>query len=120
MESRLLNYSKLIFQDQYTKKSDLHSFIYDQIHAGNSKHDVKRQYKNQIIESRKLGRNIGEYIAKLKGQKDNIVPEVNYINWIKYNCNGYIVKKLEPQLINIMGKWQNGEWLHVPYSDYLG
>jgi hypothetical protein len=119
MESRLLNYSKLIFQDQYTKKSDIHSFIYDQISAGNSKHNVKRQYKNQIIDRRKLGRNIGEYIAKLKGQKDNIVPEVNYINWIKYNCNSYLVKKLEPQLINITDKWQSGEWLHIPYADYL-
>jgi hypothetical protein len=119
MEARLAKYNTLIF-DERLKKSDIRSFMYENIRAGNSKHDIRRQYKHQIVDRRKLGRNIGEFIAKLKGQKDNIVPEVNYINWIKYNCNSYLVKKLEPQLINIMGKWQNGEWLHIPYSDYLG
>ena len=119
MESRLLNYSKLIFQDQYTKKSDIHSFIYEQIRAGDSMHHVKRRYKSEIKKNRVVGRNIGEFIAKLKGQKDNIDAEVSYINWIKYNCNSYLIQKLEPQLMNINFKWQ-GEWLHIPYADYLG
>jgi hypothetical protein len=118
MESRLLNYSRLIFDDRL-KSMDIKSFIHEQIRKDNSKHDIKRQYKHQIKESRKLGRNIGEFIAKLKGQKDNLDAEVQYVNWIKYNCNGYIVKKLEPQLINIMDKWRNGEWLHIPYETYL-
>jgi hypothetical protein len=119
MESRLLNYSKLIFQDCY-KQIDIKSFMQEELEKGNSKHHLKFKYKNQIKQNRAIGRNIGEFIAKLKSQKDNIDAEVSYINWIKYNCNGYLVKKLEPQLINIMGKWQSGEWLHVPYSDYLG
>jgi len=118
MESRLLNYSKLIFEDRL-KRVDINTFMYDQIHAGDSIHHVKRRYKSEIKQNRVIGRNIGEFIAKLKGQKDNIDAEVSYINWIKYNCNNYLIKKLEPQLINIMGKWQDGEWLHIPYADYL-
>jgi len=118
MESRLLNYSKLIFDDRL-KRVDINTFMYDQIHAGDSIHHVKRRYKSEIKKNRVVGRNIGEFIAKLKGQKDNIDAEVSYINWIKYNCNSYLIQKLEPQLINIMGKWQ-GEWLHIPYADYLG
>jgi hypothetical protein len=119
MEARLAKYNTLIFEERY-KRIDIRSFMYENIRAGNSKHDIRRQYKHQIVDRRKLGRNIGEFIAKLKGQKDNIVPEVNYINWIKYNCNSYLVKKLEPELINISDKWRNGEWLHIPYADYLG
>lgn len=118
MESRLLNYSKLIFEDCF-KQTDIKSFIHEQIRKDNSRHNVKHHYKHQIVDRRKLGRNIGEYIAKLKSQKDNIDAEVSYINWIRYNCNRYLVDKLEPQLNNILYKWQNGDWLQVPYSDYM-
>ncbi len=119
MEARLAHYNNLIFEERY-KKIDIKSFIHENIHANDSKFDFKRRYKSDINNDKHIGRSVAEFIAKLKSQKDNIDPEIQYINWIKYNCSSTLTRKLEPRLFEIKQKWDNGEWLHLPYADYLG
>lgn len=114
MESSLLRLNSLIHD-----KGDIRSFIYSQIHAGDSIHRTKTLRKKDHIETRKQGNKIAEFIARIKKQKDDIDLEASYISWLKYNVNYGLLKRIEPNLVMASDKIKSGEWLKVPYLDYM-
>lgn len=114
METSLLRLNNLIHEPY-----DISRFIQSNINSNISPYPIRstNQYNKGIV--RKTGRLISEYISKINRNKSDLNNEIEYLNTLRTQLSSDVAYRIEPKLKEIEDRFKIGEWISIPYIEYI-